>query len=108
MNNRHYSAVFAGLAALAAILPTAAQAEPPAGRLLASQCAQCHGTNGNSVGEIDSLAGKSYSDLYNDLLEMKYSSDLNDIMHRQAKGYSAEQLDLIAKYFASQPGSGHD
>ena len=44
----------AGIALL--IAATSAQAEP--GRLLASQCAQCHGTNGGGPG-FDEIAGKA-------------------------------------------------
>lgn len=93
---------------------TTVQAQPPAGRLLASQCAQCHGTNGRAVGDIDSLAGESARELYDELLEMKNGNDANDIMHRQAKGYSDAQLWLIAQYYAtlnsggSNSGTGSD
>lgn len=68
------------------------------GRLLASQCAQCHGTNGKSIGDMDRIAGK---DLYNDLLEMKAKNKPEDIMHQQARGYTDEELRLIAEYFAT-------
>lgn len=88
------------IAALALAWGVAAQAQPPAGQLLASQCAQCHGTDGRSVADIEFLAGQD--GLPGDLLEMRTSSK-NDIMHRQAKGYSEAQLRLIAQYFASLP-----
>lgn len=85
---------------LALAWAAAAQAQPPAGRLLASQCAQCHGTDGRSVADIEYLAGQD--GLLGDLREMRTSSK-NDIMHKQAKGYSEAQLRLIAQYFASLP-----
>ena len=81
--------------------PMAVLAQPPAGRLLASQCAQCHGTNGQSVGGIDKLAGESTQEIYQELLEMKYTNKTNDIMHRQAKGYNESQLWLISQYYGS-------
>lgn len=81
---------------------------PPAasieGRLLASQCAQCHGTDGHSSTEIDSLAGESVAEIIEEMQEMKLSSNLNDIMHRQARGYTDEQVQLIANFFANQAG----
>lgn len=81
---------------------TAAQAaDPTHGRLLASQCAQCHGTNGRSAGSIDSIGG---TDLYKDLLEMKANIKPEDIMHQQARGYTDEEMRLIAEYLATQPG----
>ena len=67
------------------------------GRLLASQCFQCHGPNGRSKGEIDSIAGKSASDLYGDLLEMKHKKKV-EIMHMQAKIYTDEELLQLANY----------
>jgi len=91
--------------ALASPLGTA-QAQPPAGRLLASQCAQCHGTNGRAVGDMESLAGESARELYEEMLEMKNSNDTSDIMHRQAKGYSEAQLWLIAQYYAGLNSGG--
>ncbi len=93
------------LASLALPLSTALAA-PPAGRLLAAQCAQCHGTGGQSASGIDSLAGESASELYSEMLEMKYSQDTGDIMHRQAKGYTEEQIRLIANYYATLNGGG--
>ena len=39
-------------------------------RLLASQCAQCHGTDGNAVGDMEELAGESARELLEELQEM--------------------------------------
>ena len=75
--------------------------EPP-GRLLASNCAQCHGTDGRSQGGIDGLAGLSFSEIYDELRDMKANPDTGNIMHRQASGYSDEQMRLIATYFSQQ------
>jgi sulfide dehydrogenase cytochrome subunit len=95
-------AALAGAALLTAALP--AGAEP--GRVLASQCAQCHGTNGAGPG-FDELAGKSASDLFGDLIEMKYRP-VEGIMDRQARGYTDDQLRLIADYLSTLPGNGND
>ncbi len=89
---------------LALAVPLTSLAAPPPGRLLAAQCAQCHGTNGKTVGDIESLVGESAQELYNETLEMKYSNKTGDIMHRQAMGYSPEQLMLIAQYYAGLNG----
>ena len=70
------------------------------GQLLASQCYQCHGPNGHSKGEIDSIAGKSASDLYGDLLEMKQKPEI-EIMHLQAKSYTNNELREIANYLST-------
>ncbi len=92
----------AGIALL--IAAASAQAEP--GRLLASQCAQCHGTNGAGPG-FDEIAGKSAHELYNELREMKYRP-IEGIMDRQARGYTDAQLDLISNYLSTLPGNGGD
>ncbi|MCB1824535.1 MAG: hypothetical protein KDJ54_08140 [Candidatus Competibacteraceae bacterium] len=88
------------------LAPLTGQAEPPSGRLLASQCAQCHGTNGQAVGDIDRLAGEGFQELWEEMLEMKYSRDTGDIMHRQAKGYTDDQIRLIAEYYDGVSGGG--
>lgn len=77
------------------------------GRVLASQCAQCHGTDGVSVADIDSLAGEDATDMYDKLLDMKEGDD-SDMMHSQARGYTDPQLRLIAEYFATLPKAHED
>jgi len=61
-----------------------------AGRLLGSQCAQCHGTNGVSVNEWDSIAGES--DLADEIF------DDEPIMTAQAHGYTSEEITLIGNW----------
>jgi mono/diheme cytochrome c family protein len=51
------------LAALTASSGAAAATPSMTDQLLASQCAQCHGTYGRPVRDIESLAGKSYGSL---------------------------------------------
>ena len=97
--SRHSRALLAGATLLIAAIP--AGAEP--GRLLASQCAQCHGTNGAGPG-FEKLVG---SDLFNDLIDMKYRP-IEGIMDRQARGYTDAQLDLIANFLSTLPGNGGD
>lgn len=97
--SRHSRAMLAGVALLIAAAPVGA--EP--GRLLASQCAQCHGTNGAGPG-FEKLAG---SELFNELINMKYRL-IEGIMDRQARGYTDEQLRLISDYFSTLPENGDD
>lgn len=78
----------------------AAPSVPLNGRLLASNCFQCHGTNG--AGGFDKLAGKSASELYGEL--KKFASGKEDpdgIMAAHAMGFTDEQLKAIAGYFSS-------
>lgn len=72
---------------------------PPAGRLWATNCFQCHGTNGQSGG-FDQLAGDSAGDLFN---KLKDQQKKNTIMGSHARGYTDAELRAIAAYFASVP-----
>jgi cytochrome c553 len=92
----------ASLLATAAVAQTAAA--PPAGRLLASNCFQCHGTNGAGPG-FDTIAGKSVDEIYNNLREMKSEAPGNDIMKAHARGYTDEQLRQISAYLSQQRSS---
>lgn len=87
---------------LSALTSSPTLAEP--GRLLASQCAQCHGTNGGGPG-FDNIAGKSAGEMYNELREMK-ARPVESIMDRQARGYTDYQLQLISNYLSTQVGGG--
>lgn len=105
MSNRHrfwrQAAVATSLCALAGMAWS--QTVPPDGRLLASNCFQCHGTNGNPrVAGFDRLAGKSSNDIFADLKEFQTKNDPNNIMKVHALGYTDAQLRLIADYFSRQ------
>ena len=93
------------LATLGAAVAGAQQPGPPAqpGRLLASNCFQCHGTDGRGDGTFERLAGKSASEIYNELREMKAEMKRGEIMTIHALGYTDAQLRAIADYFSKQP-----
>ena len=80
-----------------------AAAAPPSmtDQLLASQCAQCHGTYGRPVKDIEGLAGKSYGSLYGDMIEMQTEGPPSEIMEHQALGYTDDQIRRIALYYSS-------
>jgi sulfide dehydrogenase cytochrome subunit len=71
------------------------------GRLLASNCFQCHGTNGKGPG-FDSLAGKSSNEIYKELKEFQSGKEGNGIMAKHAMAYTDEQLKLMSAWFATQ------
>lgn len=102
MFQRHIGGIL-GAVAVATSLATSAMAQTatidPPGRLLASNCFQCHGTNGR--GGFETLAGKSASEIYGDLREMRTKSE-GGIMEPHARGYSDAQLRLMADYFSKQ------
>jgi len=89
---------------LIAVAGTAQAADPNLGRNLAATCANCHGTNGNAVkgSGLDSLAGVPKDKTLQKLADFKSGDKPASIMHQIAKGYTDEQLDLIATYFAAQ------
>ena len=71
---------------------TIAQPANTEGRLLASNCFQCHGTLGN--GGFEEIRGKSADEL----LEFQRKPAAGDIMAAHAQGYTPEQLRKIAAY----------
>ncbi len=97
----------AGFLLLLVLAPAAAQ-DPTVDRMIASQCAQCHGTDGHARGDIDRIAGKETVDLYDKLIGMKREDRAEDIMDHQAWGYTDEQLFRIARHYSTLPESGGD
>ncbi len=62
------------------------------GRLLASNCFQCHGTEGTSG--FEQIRGKSA----NELIEYQRKPAAQNIMAAHAQGYTTDQLRKIAAY----------
>ena len=99
------------LAILLAIATTAAAIAVPAhgagkipdGARLAATCTGCHGTNGATQGNaLPALAGRSREELLAALKDFKAGKRPATIMTQLAKGYTDEQLDIMAAYFAAQ------
>ena len=70
------------------------------GRLLASNCFQCHGTNGYA-GELK-IGEQSASSIISDLNEMKTKDPRSNIMNLHARAYTTEEIKLIAEYISKQ------
>ena len=72
-------------------------------RSLAATCANCHGTNGAARGDMKALAGVSAGKIIAMWGDFKSGAQPATVMHQISKGYSDEQIALIAAYFAAQP-----
>lgn len=70
-------------------------------RLWAAACANCHGTFGQAQDGMKSLAGEKENELLQKLLDFKAGRRPATLMHQIAHGYSDEQLQQLAAYFAA-------
>lgn len=77
---------------------------PNQARNLAATCANCHGADGNARGEMKTLAGTPADRTIALMNYFKTTAQPQGvtIMHQIAKGYTDEQIRLIAGYFAAQ------
>jgi sulfide dehydrogenase cytochrome subunit len=96
----------APMAALALLAPLSVLAQAPdatlAARNLAATCANCHGTNGQAQGAMQPLAGMPAERMLAMMNAYRNGSAAATVMHQLAKGYSDDQLRLIANHFAAQ------
>jgi len=71
--------------------------------MLANTCAGCHGTNGSSVGPASpTIAGISHDYFIETMEAYKKAERPSTIMTRIAKGYTEEEIKLMAKFFSKQ------
>jgi cytochrome c553 len=73
-------------------------------QFLASNCANCHGTNGHSVpgSPVPGLAGYERNAFIERFNAFKKGERPATIMHQISKGYNDEQIAALATYFAAQ------
>lgn len=93
----------AGFAPIGAAM--AAQAADPStfGRDLASGCAGCHNTGGRAIGSGVPIAGMPADRMIQAMTDFRDGKRAASVMHQIAKGYTPEQIRLMAAYFAAQP-----
>ncbi len=79
-------------------LQAAAQDANP-GRNLAATCVTCHGKNATGTGTLE---GMPKSQLAQTMKDFKSGARPATLMHQISKGYSEQQVALIAEYFSNQ------
>ena len=92
-----------------ALTATAGAAEAPGmadGRVLASNCMQCHATRVQAKPGFDSLARMSAAEIAEEMAEMARLAPgrepEKDLMAVHARAYTRAEIDLIAKYLGTR------
>lgn len=106
-------ALLAAAAAVAALTTIAARAQTNEpvdnpGRLLASNCFQCHGTDGHGVrGGVEGIEADEVIEELREMAQVTNPRGEEGLMMIHARAYSAAQVRMIADYLASvcRPGS---
>lgn len=72
------------------------------GAVLALACSGCHSSESGAIVSLDSYDADQMRDAL-----LQYQSDANGttVMHRLARGYSAEDIDLVSAYLGQSDGS---
>jgi sulfide dehydrogenase cytochrome subunit len=71
------------------------------GQILALSCSGCHGTDGKSTSVIPSIYGKTTGYIESALRDFKSGARSSTVMSRHAKGYTDDEIHLIAEYFGN-------
>ena len=72
-------------------------------RQLASACAICHGTDGHAVTkDVVPLAGLPREHIVTQMRAFRDGQRPATVMQQIAKGYTDEQIDTLAAFFAAQ------
>ena len=70
-------------------------------QIWAASCMACHGPEGRAEGTGLTIGGRPAQDLLGKLLAYKSGRLPATIMHQLVRGYSDDELSLIANYFSS-------
>ncbi len=110
-------ALIVGAAALGTTLAAGAADTPPppvlisgaSGQMLAETCAGCHGTDGLSLGPASpTLAGFNPEYFTESMKGFQDGKVYSTVMGRIAKGYTEEEIKLMAEYFKAKPYKAAD
>ena len=90
-------------AAACIVVPQAAFADDMAARSIAATCAACHGTSGHPATKtVEPLAGKPKERIVELMQAFKTGKKPATVMQQISKGYTDQQIELVAAYFAQQ------
>jgi sulfide dehydrogenase cytochrome subunit len=79
------------------------QAQDSATRNMASACAICHGTDGRAATkDVVPLAGLPAAHIATQMRAFRDGQRPATVMHQIAKGYTDQQIDALAAWFAAQ------
>lgn len=95
------ASLFAGTAASASELTPEKRLQAAS---LAATCANCHGTNGQGVAgsAVTGLSNLSAEYIRTNMIWFKTGQRPATVMHQLAKGYTDEQIDIIANYLGKK------
>lgn len=79
-----------------------ASAQTEQAAILANACTSCHGVDGHSETAIPSIAGLGAEAFYALMTGFRDGTVTATIMGRIAKGYSDDQLHLLANFYAER------
>jgi sulfide dehydrogenase cytochrome subunit len=82
--------------------PAMAQSGADTARFVAANCANCHGTTGVAKGAMPSIAGQSRERIVENMKAFRDGKRPATVMHQIAKGYTDQQIEAIAAFFAEQ------
>ncbi|MFO7582522.1 c-type cytochrome [Guyparkeria sp.] len=72
------------------------------GSTIGYTCMGCHGVAGEGSGNIPRLAGVPQEAIAGMMLAYKSDGQAGTVMNRIAKGYSDEEIQAVAEFFANQ------
>ena len=101
-----YKTLITACAMMALTSVSVAAGNAEAGKAKSASCAACHGADGNSVNPTwPKIAGQSASYIVKQLADFKAKKRNDPLMSFQASALSAQDMDDLGAYFASQTGS---
>ena len=69
------------------------------GRNLAASCVTCHGKNATGTGTLDGMPKER---IVQTMKDFKSGARPATLMHQLSKGYTEQQVELLAEYFSQQ------